>query len=244
MDINRIMKTEQNMMYISEMRPVFNREALFSDTTENYISPAEPNPYSEVKVRFRTKAKNIDRVFLVHNNEKILMTVTEGDDNFDYFTCSIEVEQEQYSYYFEVQVGKINCVYDTRGVSKHPDETFFFRIIPGFKTPRWAKGAVMYQIYVDRFYNGDPTNDVLTNEYQYIGDKSVRVEDWSKYPASMGVREFYGGDLQGVLDKMDYLQDLGVDVIYFNPPLIIQPEDMDFVTDVARDCMIEVMSEQ
>ena len=86
MDINRIMKTEQNMMYISEMRPVFNREALFSDTTENYISPAEPNPYSEVKVRFRTKAKNIDRVFLVHNNEKILMTVTEGDDNFDYFT--------------------------------------------------------------------------------------------------------------------------------------------------------------
>ena len=33
----------------------------------------------------------------------------------------------------------------------------------------------------------------------------------------MGVREFYGGDLQGVLDKMDYLQELGVDVIYFNP---------------------------
>ena len=224
MDINRIMKTEQNMMYISEMRPVFNREALFSDTTENYISPAEPNPYSEVKVRFRSKAKNIDRVSLVHNNERILMTVTEGDDNFDYFTCSIEVEQEQYSYYFEVQVGKINCVYDTRGVSKHPDEPFFFRIIPGFKTPKWAKGAVMYQIYVDRFYNGDPTNDVLTNEYQYIGDKSVRVEDWSKYPASMGVREFYGGDLQGVLDKMDYLQELGVDVIYFNP-LFVSPSN-------------------
>ena len=224
MDINRIMKTEQNMIYISEMRPVFNRAALFSDTTENYISPAEPNPYSEVQVRFRTKAKNIDRVFLVHDNERILMTVTEGDDEFDYFTCSIEVEQEQYSYYFEVQVGRINCVYDTRGVSKYPEETFFFRIIPGFKTPKWAKGAVMYQIYVDRFYNGDPTNDVLTNEYQYIGDKSVRVEDWNKHPASMGVREFYGGDLQGVLDKMDYLQDLGIDVIYFNP-LFVSPSN-------------------
>ena len=224
MDINRIMKTEQNMIYISEMRPVFNRAALFSDTTENYISPAEPNPYSEVQVRFRTKAKNIDRVFLVHDNERILMTVTEEDDEFDYFTCSIEVEQEQYSYYFEVQVGRINCVYDTRGVSKYPEETFFFRIIPGFKTPKWAKGAVMYQIYVDRFYNGDPTNDVLTNEYQYIGDKSVRVEDWNKHPASMGVREFYGGDLQGVLDKMDYLQDLGIDVIYFNP-LFVSPSN-------------------
>ena len=83
---------------------------------------------------------------------------------------------------------------------------------------------MFYKIYVDRFYNGDPTNDVLTNEYQYIGDKTVRVEDWDKYPAAMGVREFYGGDLQGVLDKMDYLQDLGVDVIYFNP-LFVSPSN-------------------
>ena len=97
-------------------------------------------------------------------------------------------------------------------------------MIPGFKTPDWAKGAVFYQIYVDRFYNGDPSNDVLTNEYQYIGDKTVRVEDWNKYPATMGVREFYGGDLQGVLDKMDYLQELGVDVIYFNP-LFVSPSE-------------------
>ena len=51
----------------------------------------------------------------------------------------------------------------------------------------------------------------------------------------MGVREFYGGDLQGVLDKMDYLQDLGVDVIYFNP-LFVSPsnhkydiQDYDFI---------------
>ncbi len=83
---------------------------------------------------------------------------------------------------------------------------------------------MFYQIYVDRFYNGDPSNDVLTNEYQYIGDKTVKVEDWNKYPAAMGVREFYGGDLQGVLDKMDYLQDLGVDVIYFNP-LFVSPSN-------------------
>lgn len=41
-----------------------------------------------------------------------------------------------------------------------------------------------------------------------------RVEDWGRYPAQMDVREFYGGDLQGVLDKMDYLQELGVEVIY------------------------------
>lgn len=111
-----------------------------------------------------------------------------------------------------------------RGVTKDTNEYYQFHVIPGFKTPDWAKGAVFYQIYVDRFYNGDPTNDVLTNEYQYIGDKTVKVEDWDKYPAAMGVREFYGGDLQGVLDKMDYLQDLGVDVIYFNP-LFVSPSN-------------------
>ena len=99
-----------------------------------------------------------------------------------------------------------------------------FEIYPGFDTPRWAKGAVMYQIYTDRFCNGDPSNDVLTNEYCYIGEPVHRVEDWGRYPAQMDVREFYGGDLQGVLDKMDYLQELGVEVIYFNP-LFVSPSN-------------------
>lgn len=49
----------------------------------------------------------------------------------------------------------------------------------------------MYQIYVDRFYNGDPSNDVETGEYSYIGDISVgKWDDWGKIPAVMGVREF------------------------------------------------------
>ena len=82
----------------------------------------------------------------------------------------------------------------------------------------------MYQIYTDRFYNGDPSNDVETREYYYIGGYSSRVTDWSKYPDKMGVREFYGGDLQGVIDKLDYLQDLGVEVLYFNP-LFVSPSN-------------------
>ena len=57
----------------------------------------------------------------------------------------------------------------------------------------------MYQIFTDRFYNGDKTNDVESREYFYIGDYSRKVTDWNKYPDKMGVREFYGGDLQGCL---------------------------------------------
>lgn len=224
MDIDRLMKAEYDRQYIAGMRPVFNRKALFSDTTEDYVTPAEPNPYAQITIRFRGAVNNIDRVFLVHEGSRHLMMRESKDEYFEYFACQVELEEKEYSYYFEVQTGKISCIYDTRGVAKAALPEYAFRIIPGFKTPEWAKGAVMYQIYTDRFYNGDPANDVLTSEYEYIGDKTVRVEDWYKYPATMGVREFYGGDLQGVLDKMDYLQDLGIDVIYFNP-LFVSPSN-------------------
>ena len=82
----------------------------------------------------------------------------------------------------------------------------------------------MYQIYVDRFYNGDESNDVLDDEYSYIGEHVTSVKDWGKYPAAMGVREFYGGDLQGVLDKLDYLESLGIEVIYLNP-IFVSPSN-------------------
>lgn len=220
MDINDFQKQQ----YIVEMRPVFDRKALFSDMTEEYVCPPEPSAYGEVVIHFRTKKNNVDRVFLIHKNEKHLMTKTESDEEFDYYSHTVQLENEKFVYYFQAEVGKLSCLYDLRGVCKDVNEYYHFQLIPGFKTPAWAKGAVFYQIYVDRFFNGDPSNDVLTNEYQYIGDKTVRVEDWSKYPATMGVREFYGGDLQGVLDKMDYLQDLGVEVIYFNP-LFVSPSN-------------------
>ena len=86
------------------------------------------------------------------------------DEYFDYFACEAELGAEEFSYYFEVRVGKITCLYDTRGVVQETLPEYAFRVIPGFKTPKWAKGAVMYQIYVDRFYNGDPSNDVLTSD--------------------------------------------------------------------------------
>lgn len=220
MDFASLSREDLSRLYINEMKPAFNKKAVFSDTTQNYITPAEPNPYSPVKIRLRVEKNNIDKAYLVHRDQKELMMFVESDDVFAYFESEVMVEDKEFTYYFEIVAGRVRCVYDTRGVSKKPEESAYFRIIPGFRTPEWAKGAVMYQIYTDRFCNGDPTNDVLTNEYQYIGAKSERVTDWDKYPATMGVREFYGGDLQGVLDKLDYLKDLGVDVIYFNPMFV------------------------
>ncbi len=223
-DMKQYVKLGQDQSYINAMRPVIRKKALFSDMTEDYVSPVEPNPYSEVTIRFRTAVNNVDLVFLVHGEEKKVMKKTSSDDNFDYYEAVVKLDDESYLYYFEIKSGKAVIKYDRRGMVRDVNPFYHFEIIPGFHVPQWAKGAVMYQIYVDRFCNGDKTNDVLTGEYNYIGDKTVKVDDWGKYPAQMGVREFYGGDLQGVLDKMDYLQDLGVDVIYFNP-LFVSPSN-------------------
>lgn len=224
MDFSQFSANATSQAYIAGMRPIFKKGALFTDTTADYVSPVEPSAYGQVSLRLRTGHNNVDNVFLVVDGEKHLMYRESKDDVFDYYVHELQLENVKISYYYEIHVGKLVCYYDIRGVAKDVIKDYWFSIIPGFHTPDWAKGAVMYQIYVDRFCNGDPTNDVLTGEYNYINGPVDKVDDWNKYPAAMGVREFYGGDLQGVLDKLDYLQDLGIEVIYFNP-LFVSPSN-------------------
>jgi alpha-glucosidase len=224
MDMERLKQIQYTQQYISGMRPIFNKRALFSDTTGEYIYPLEPAPYDQVTIRFRTALNNVDRVFLVTGGEKFLMNKGDSDENFDYYIHEHQLENQKLSYYFEVVTGKVSGYFDTRGLVKEVSEYYNFVIIPGFHTPDWAKGAVMYQIFVDRFFNGDPGNDVESGEYVYLGEPVTKVTDWHKYPAGVGVREFYGGDLKGVIEKLDYLVELGVEVIYFNP-LFVSPSN-------------------
>ncbi|MCX6334322.1 MAG: glycoside hydrolase family 13 protein [Bacteroidia bacterium] len=102
--------------------------------------------------------------------------------------------------------------------------------------PAWAKEAIWYQIFVERFRNGDPTNDPTPADMKgaYPGSLPDNWKvtpwghDWYSHEAwldSVKAKGFYskiqarryGGDLQGVLDKLDYLQELGITAIYFNP---------------------------
>ena len=213
-----------NQDYILSMRAVFNIRALYSDTTSNYLSPEEPEPGEEITVRFRTAKNNVDVVLLVSGSKRFVMTKTETERHFDYYETRMEVSDKKIAYHFEIISGALKVYFDSRGAVTDPNEYYDFVIFPGFSTPEWSKGAVMYQIYVDRFCNGDKTNDVLDNEYLYIGQPVHKVEDWYAPPSQMDVRNFYGGDLQGVLDKMDYLKSLGVEVIYFNP-LFVSPSN-------------------
>ena len=217
-ELNRIQQ------YIMQMRPVLKKEALFSDGTKDYRNPAEPEVGEVVTIRFRTGKNNVDIVWLCTPDEHYKMNKTETDGEFDYYTIELTMGEEPFYYYFEVASGLLHVFFDRYGVSKEKRDSYLFCILPGFSTPEWSKGAVMYQILVDRFNNGDPSNDVLTDEYYYIQTPSKKMDDWYETPSAFSVAEFYGGDLEGVRQKLDYLQNLGIEVIYFNP-LFVSPSN-------------------
>lgn len=206
-----------------------NRAAIFSDGTGNFVNPAEPEINSQVEILCRTGRDDAEKVTAVVDGACYDMYVKERNSQFDYYAVTLSLESHQISYHFQIEKrGELIC-YNRQGVVDEINPYFDFCIIPGFHTPAWAKGAVMYQIFVDRFYNGDSSNDVVDREYSYIGEPVTRVKDWNKMPASMGVREFYGGDLKGIWEKLDYLQDLGVEVLYLNP-IFVSPSNHKYDT--------------
>ena len=202
----------------------FIRRAVFSDGTKDYRIPPEPEAGDTVRIRLRTARGNAFAAVLVTNEQRIQMTVVSSDPLFDYYEATLPVGEENISYYFLIWSGDKYYYYNQTGVTEAPDPTYDFKIMPGFKTPDWAKGAVMYQIFVDRFCNGNGINEVADHEYAYLGKHVQRVFRWDELPETDDIRRFYGGDLNGVLSKLDYLQNLGVEVIYFNP-LFVSPSN-------------------
>lgn len=203
-----------------------NRLALFASGMEDYRIPPEPDPGQTVTLRFRTSARNVDYVYFIDQTtgNETEMRLEKRESVFDYYVCRIRLGEQKLCYYFKIVKGDEICCYNTLGVTEDLQMQYAFRITPGFHTPDWAKGAVMYQIYVDRFCNGDKSNDVETGEYFYIGHPVKKIKKWDTLPSAMDVRHFYGGDLQGVWDKLDYLQSLGIEVLYLNP-IFVSPSN-------------------
>ncbi len=101
--------------------------------------------------------------------------------------------------------------------------------------PQWAKGIVWYQIFPERFRNGDPSNDPTFDDIRGAWPHDTVLPwqihpwkaDWYElqpYEKANGkdiwyniTRRRFGGDLQGIIDKLDYLQELGIGGIYLNP---------------------------
>lgn len=211
------------------------RDAIFSDGTKHYVFPQEPESGEKVRIRCRTAKKDAESVALIFRETKtraeleLPMSKVESDDYFDYYEASFVMGEKSISYRFCIQKSTEVVYLNQQGVIEAPESYYDFRLIPGYHTPEWAKGAVFYQIFVDRFANGDISNNVEDEEYVYIGEPVKRVNDWYRLPEVMDVREFYGGDLKGVWNKLDYLQELGVEVLYLNP-IFVSPSNHKYDT--------------
>ncbi|MCR4763281.1 MAG: glycoside hydrolase family 13 protein [Lachnospiraceae bacterium] len=216
---------------------MINTREIFHDTTKQFLWPPQADPGEAVEIRLRTgcgdgEAFSVDLIRCVTEREYgeegiiyVRSAMRAADDSsapdggFRTWRVTVRLEEEPLLYFFELHTTTQKVSYDRLGVNFGERSPVFFRMIPGFHTPAWAEGAVMYQIFTDRFCNGDQTNDVLSGEYCYNGGLTKRVTDWEKAPSPDGgdIREFYGGDLQGVIDKLEYLRELGIQAIYFNP---------------------------
>lgn len=93
-----------------------------------------------------------------------------------------------------------------------------------FTTPAWIKEAIIYQIFPDRFFNGNPLNDTAKTSAR--GDEPLVLNAWDALPTAPALgndadafwnNDFFGGDLEGIRQKLDYLQSLGVTALYLNP---------------------------
>lgn len=210
-----------------------NRDALFCDETGTFRIPPEADAGDRVNLLLRTAKRDVDFVYYIEYQEtdgritesERSMQFSYGDDLFDYYRCELRAGDKPIRYFFRVEKQNDEeddiCYYTRMGVVQKPEKgEGAFCLTPGFHVPDWVRGAVMYQIYVDRFCNGDSSNDVETNEYIYIGKPTEKVENWSAAPADMDVRRFYGGDLQGVKEKLAYLKGLKVEAIYLNPVFV------------------------
>jgi cyclomaltodextrinase / maltogenic alpha-amylase / neopullulanase len=124
----------------------------------------------------------------------------------DFFTATVPARSAA-EYVFHVRACGQSRWFTPRGLetnSAKPEKWFQYdaRAHAVFETPAWVRDAVFYQIFPDRFCNGDPSND------------PPNTEPWDAPPA---LRNFMGGDLKGILDKLDYLGDLGVTALYLTP---------------------------
>ena len=210
--------------------------SVFSDETALFRSPAEPDPGDTLTLRLRMQKGLGAAVSLLLGpaEAEIPMFCTRTDAVFDWFAATVTCGDRPFFYSFLIRWDGtlIHCKRSGAAVQESlsfPDEAHSFRVYPGFHVPVWARGAVQYQIFTDRFCNGDPSGDVREGEYVYAGAPVHRAADWDAPPEIGDYRCFYGGDLPGVAQKLDYLKSLGVEALYFNP-IFVSPSSHKYDT--------------
>ncbi len=190
-----------------------NKEAVLHRNTEDFVYPTARN---QLIFRIRTAKKEIRKCKIIYWNrddgikKEQSMECYARDGLFDYFQCKITFPKvaryQKYYFHLESIRGEI-WYFSAYGIEPRPPASGFFEYLYAngndvFTIPDWAKGVIYYQIFPERFFNGDFSND------------PENPEEWGAAPT----RENYmGGDLAGIIEKLPYLRELGVECIYLNP---------------------------
>jgi alpha-glucosidase len=200
--------------------------SIHHDGSPRYVV-AKPNLTIGDEVRLRLRAAPDAPV------ERILLrSAPDGEQHFTemqpaaeqagvrWWQASIRLSMPILAYRFLVFTTDGLFWYNGRGLAAHnPTDADDFRLLAGYHSPAWLAQAVFYQVFPDRFADGDPNNNVQTGEFTYRG-QPVLARRWGESPAPGGLPamfEFYGGDLPGIASRLEYLADLGVNALYLNP---------------------------
>jgi alpha-glucosidase len=136
-----------------------------------------------------------------------------------WWQVSLRLSEPLQSYRFLLFTSDGVWWYNGSGLHRHlPTDAEDFRLLSGYQAPTWVRRSVFYQIFPDRFADGDPGNNVRDGEWEYRG-LAARARRWGELPTNgiASMVEFFGGDLAGVQSHLGHLEQLGVNAIYLNP---------------------------
>ncbi len=187
-----------------------------------YHNPMSSYAYAvsseEIRIRFRTKRQDVNKVLLHYGRKfawneqhQVEMNKLYTDAYYDYYQANLKVSDNRIGYYFEVFHNEEHCFVTEAGIKdEFCEETAhcLYYQYPSINSadlltkPGWYENAVFYQIFVDRFANGDPT----INPGNTVA--------WNSKPESKSI---YGGDFEGIRKHLWYLEELGITAIYFTP---------------------------
>lgn len=202
---------------------------LFHDQGPLFDSNLEPTSTDSVTLTLRTFKGDITSANIKYYDSSdssyhwVSMHWTSNDPTgkFDYWQGTIQASSSEKYYRFQINDGTSTTWYNANGPSSSEPSSGDFYIIPNFNTPSWMKNGVMYQIFPDRFYNGNSSNDVQTGQYTYNGTPTEKKAWGSSVYADSGYNNslvFFGGDLSGIDQKLNYIKNtLGANIIYMNP---------------------------
>ena len=204
-------------------------ESVHSDGTAAFVSNPTPALHETVTIRIRMyEDAPVKCVFLrsIPNGVEQLQEMKPGkkERGFVYYEAPLKMTEKRMQYHFYLVCEDVVYFYTQKEITTYvPDHTYDFVLLTDYVQPAWVKEAVFYQIFPERFCNGDPSNDVKNAEYSQEGYPTIKMEHWEDAPLTYEQShclDFFGGDLQGVKEKIPYLKELGVTALYLNPIFI------------------------